>query len=102
MIAHWKYLSEDYNGSLGLEKLLKIVNCAIIKETESTKRSNGGGPSGINGWPPISTWIIPPPLGSNGPHCIEFLHEMGKLLLNLVPSEPLALVKELACFDNSI
>ena len=27
---------------------------------------------------------------------------MRKLLLNLVPSEPLALVKELACFDNSI
>jgi len=31
------------------------------------------------------------PLGSNGPHCIEFLHEMRKLLLNLVPGEPLAL-----------
>jgi len=42
------------------------------------------------------------PLGSNGPHCIEFLHEMRKILLNLVPSEPLSLVKELACFDNSI
>ena len=42
------------------------------------------------------------PLGSNGPHCVEFLHEMRKLLLNLVPGEPLALVKELACFDNSI
>jgi len=27
---------------------------------------------------------------------------MRKLLLNLVPGEPLALVKELACFDNSI
>jgi hypothetical protein len=78
------------------KKLLKIVNCA------KTERSNGGGPSGIGGWPPISTWIIPPPLGSNGPHCVEFLHEMRKLLLNLVPGEPFALVKELACFDNSI
>jgi len=27
---------------------------------------------------------------------------MGKLLLNLVPGEPLALVQELANFDNSI
>jgi hypothetical protein len=81
------------------KKLLKIVNCA---KTEKIERSNGGGPSGIGGWPPISTWIIPPPLGSNGPHCVEFLHEMRKLLLNLVPGEPFALVKELACFDNSI
>ena len=60
------------------------------------------GPSGIGGWPPISSWIIPPPLGSNGPHCVEFLHEMRKLLWNLVPGEPLFLVKELACFDNLI
>ena len=44
----------------------------------------------------------PSPLGSNGPHCFDFLHEMKELLLNLVPSEPLGLVKELACFDNSI
>jgi len=70
MITHWKYLSKKYDGKddfrqkieggrlpkkcclgpqnnsgiLGLEKLLKIVNCATIKET---KRNNGGGPSGI-------------------------------------------------------
>ena len=66
------------------------------------ERDNGGAPSGIGGWPLISTWIIPPPLGSNGPHCVEFLHEMRKLLLNLVPREPLALVQELASFDNPI
>ena len=41
-------------------------------------------------------------LGRNGPHCIEFLQEMRKLLLNLVLGEPLTLVKELAYFDNSI
>lgn len=64
------------------------------------ERKNSGGPSGIGGLPQISTWIIPPPLGSNGTHCVEFLHEMRKLLLNLVPSEPIALVKELSCFDN--
>ena len=33
---------------------------------------------------------------------MEFLHEMRKLLLNLVLSEPLALVQELASFDNPI
>jgi len=36
------------------------------------------------------------------PHCVECLHEMGKLLLNLVPIEPLALMQELANFDNLI
>ena len=50
----------------------------------------------------IPTWIIPPPLGSDGPQCVKFLHEMRKLLLNLVPGEPLALVQELASFDNPI
>ena len=42
------------------------------------------------------------PLGSNGTHCVQFLHEMRKLLLNLVPGEPLSLVQELASFDNPI
>ena len=60
------------------------------------------GLGGIGGWTPISTWIIPPPLGRNGPHCVQSLHEVRKFLLNMVPSEPLALVKELACFDNTI
>ena len=87
---------QNGSGRLGHEKLLKIVSC------EKSERDNGGSPSGIGGWPPISTWIIPPPLGSNGPHYVEFLHEMRKLLLNLVPGEPLALVQELASFDNPI
>jgi hypothetical protein len=46
---------QNSSGSSGPEELLKIVNCATIKETE---RNNGVGPSGIGGWPPISTWII--------------------------------------------
>jgi hypothetical protein len=29
-------------------------------------------PVGKGGWPPISIWINPPSLGSNGLHCIEF------------------------------
>jgi hypothetical protein len=58
-------------------------------------------PVGRGGWP-SSTWIKPPSLGRNGIHFIEFPHQMRKFLLNLAPSEPLALVQELPCFDDSI
>jgi hypothetical protein len=58
--------------------------------------------SGIGGWPPISTWINPPSLGRNGLHCVEFPHQMRKFRLNLASGEPLALVQELPCFDDSI
>jgi len=61
-----------------------------------------GGLGGIGGWSPISTWISHTPLGSNGLHYVQSLHEVRKFLLNLVPGEPLALVKELAHFENSI
>jgi hypothetical protein len=50
----------------------------------------------------MSIGIIPPPLGRNGLHCVKFLHHMGKLLLNLTPGEPLALMKKFPCFDNLI
>jgi len=43
--------------SSGPKKMQKIVNYATIKEIE---RNNGGGPSGIGGSPPISTWINKP------------------------------------------
>jgi hypothetical protein len=59
-------------------------------------------PAGKGGRTPISTWINPPSLGSNGLHCVEFPHHMRKFLLNLAPGEPLALVQALPCFDNSI
>jgi hypothetical protein len=59
-------------------------------------------PAGKGGWPPISTWINPPSLGSNGLHCVEFPHQMRKFLLNLASGEPLALVQELPCFDDLI
>ena len=48
------------------------------------------------------TWINHASLGRNGPHCVECLHEMGKLLMNLVPGEPLALVREFSSFENPI
>jgi hypothetical protein len=54
------------------------------------------------GWPLISTWINPPSLVRNGLHFIEVPHQMRKFLLNLAPGEPLALVQELPCFDDSI
>jgi hypothetical protein len=71
------------------EKTAKLKNC----QTE---------PVGIGGRPKKSIWINPPPLGRNGIHCIEFPHHMGNLLLNLSPGEPLSLVQELPCFENSI
>jgi hypothetical protein len=52
---------------------------------------------GIGGWPPISTWINPPSLGRNGLHCIEFLGERGKRLLNLNLGELLALLETSCC-----
>jgi hypothetical protein len=59
-------------------------------------------PVGIGGWPPISTWINPPPLGSNGLHCVDFPHQVRKLLLDLALGEPLALVDEFPYLDNPI
>jgi hypothetical protein len=50
----------------------------------------------------MATWIILPSLGRNGLHCVNFLHYMGKLLLNQTPSEPLVLMKKLPYFDDPI
>jgi hypothetical protein len=52
---------------------------------------------GKGGWPPISTWINPPSLGSNGIHCVEFPGERGKCLLNLNLGELLALLETSRC-----
>jgi hypothetical protein len=59
-------------------------------------------PLRIGGWTPISTWINPPHLGRNCIHCVEFPHQMRKLLLNLAPNEPLSLVQDMHYFDNPI
>ena len=34
---------QNGSGSSGPEKLLKIISCATIKETENAERNNGGG-----------------------------------------------------------
>jgi hypothetical protein len=67
---------------------------------KNSKMEIGLCANGIGGWKMISTWIIPTPLGTNGIHIFNFLHLMRKLLLNLIPSEPLALIKKLPYFDD--
>jgi hypothetical protein len=52
-------------------------------------------PVGLAGWPPISTRINPPSLGSNGIHCVEFLGDRGKCLLNLNLAKLFSLMEKL-------
>jgi hypothetical protein len=49
------------------------------------------------GWTPISTWINPPSLGSNGLHCVDFSGERGKRLLDLHLGELLVLLETSHC-----
>jgi hypothetical protein len=67
-----------------------------VKTAKNSKLSklseNCFEPVGKGGWPLISIWINPPFLGNNGFHCVEVPHQMRNILLNLAPSEPLALV----------
>jgi len=65
---------QNGSGSLGPEKLLKIVNCAIIKETENAERNNCGVQVGLGRWPPISTWIIVPTVGGTSRRSISGVH----------------------------
>jgi hypothetical protein len=119
MIARWKDLSEefksckkDFHVALTFPKKHRLGpqnGFGSFRTRKTAKNSklpklpeNCFEPVGKGGWPPISTWINPPSLGSNGLHCVEFPHQMRKFLLNLAPGEPLALVQELPCFDNSI
>jgi hypothetical protein len=74
----------------------------IITEKRVDLKNCQEEPIGIGGWPPISTWISPPPLGSNGLHFVEFPHQVREFLLNLAPGEPLSLVQELPYLDNPI
>ena len=49
------------------------------------------------GWPSISIWINPLSLGSNGIHCVEFLRDREKRLLNLHLGELLVLLETSLC-----
>jgi hypothetical protein len=77
-------------GSSGPKKTAKNSKLPKLPETCF-------GPVGEGGWPPISTWINPPSLGSNGLHCVEFLGERGKRLLNLNLGDLLALLEKWRC-----
>jgi hypothetical protein len=79
------------------QKLKTAKNSKLPKLPENCFERVGKG-----GWPPISTWINNPSLGINGIHFVDFPHHMRKFLLNLAPGEPLVLVQELPCFDDSI
>ena len=73
----------------------KRVNCATIKEIEKLKEIVVGVQ--WNRWVANKIHLDQSsPLQRNGPHCVECLHEMGKLLLYLVPGEPFSLVQDLA------
>jgi hypothetical protein len=114
VIARWKGIVEEihFGGS--------IMPSAIIENLDLEKPSFGPSkwprklkpaknsklpkwpenyfePFGKGGWPPISTWINPPSLGSNGLHCVEFPGEREKHLLNLHLGELLVLLEKSRC-----
>jgi hypothetical protein len=114
MIARWKGIIEEihFGGlimplfiieNLNLEKtsfrpskwprkLKPAKNSKLPKLPESCFE-----PVKKGGWPPISTWINPPSLGSNGIHCIEFPEETEKRLLDLHLGELLVLLETSRC-----
>jgi hypothetical protein len=114
MIACWKYIFEEihFGGSIMplaiIEKLdpekPSFTPSKWPRKLKTTKNSklpklseNYFEPVGKGGWPPISTWINPPCLRSNGLHCIEFQGERKKCLLNLNLGELLALLETSHC-----
>ena len=114
MIARWKGIIEEihFGGSMmpldiienlylkkpsfrpskWPRKLKPAKNSKLPKWPENCFERFGKG-----GWPPISTWINPPSLGSNGIHCVEFLGEREKHLLNLHLGELLVLLETSRC-----
>jgi hypothetical protein len=110
VIAHWKGIVEEihFGGSimpLGIIENLNLEKHSFgsskwpwkLKTAKNSKLpkfpENCFEPVGKGGWPPISTWINPPSLGSNGLHWVEFQGEREKRLLNLHLGELLALLE---------
>jgi hypothetical protein len=114
VIARWKGIIEEIHF-WGL-----IIPSAIIENIDLEKPSFGHSkwpqklkptknsklpklpencfePVGKGGWQPISTWINPPSLGSNGLHCVEFPRESEKHLLDLHLGELLVLLETSHC-----
>jgi hypothetical protein len=112
MIARWKDLSEDYNIFDKMEfcnipqktsfraskRLQKFRTRKTAKNSKLPKMSECCfEPVGKGGWPPISIWINPPSLGSNGLHCVEFPGERAERLMDLHLGEPLVLLETSRC-----
>jgi hypothetical protein len=114
MIAHWKGIVKEIHFRYNMKGILHIANIFSqktlfraskwsrkLKPAKNSKLpklpENCFEPFGKGGWPPISTWINPPSLGSNGIHCIECPGEREKHLLNLHLGELLALLEKLCC-----
>jgi hypothetical protein len=112
MIACWKGIIEEIHFRCNIKGNFHIANLFSQKTSfraskwpqklKTAKNSklpklpeNCFEPVGKGGWPPISTWINPPSLGSNGLHCVECLGEREKHLLNLHLDELLALLEKL-------
>jgi hypothetical protein len=113
-MARWKGIVEEihFGGSNMLSTTIKNLDLEKpsfgpskwprkLKTTKNSKLSklseNYFEPVGKGGWSLICTWINPPSLGSNGLHCIEFLGEREKRLLNLHLGELLALLETSRC-----
>jgi hypothetical protein len=114
VIAHWKGIVKEIHFGGSILSLTIIENLNLkkpsfgpskwpqkLKPAKNSKLpklpENCFEPFGKGGWPPISTWINPPSLGSNGLHCVEFPGEREKCLLNLHLGGLLALLETSHC-----
>jgi hypothetical protein len=114
MIARWKGIIEEIHFGGSIMPLAIIENLYLekpsfrpskwprkLKPAKNSKLpklpESCFEPVGKGGWPPISTWINPPSLGSNGIHCVEFPGEKEKRLLNLHLGELLVLLETSHC-----
>jgi hypothetical protein len=114
VIARWKGIIEEIHFGGSIMPLVIIENLNIekpsfgpskwprkLKPAKNSKLpklpENYFEPFGKGGWPPISPWINPPSLGSNGLHYVEFSGEREKRLLNLHLGELLILLETSRC-----
>jgi hypothetical protein len=114
VIARWKGIVEEIHFGGSIMPLDIIENLDLekpsfgpskwpqkLKPAKNSKLpkwpENCFEPFGKGGWPPISTWINPPSLGSNGLHCVGFPGEREKHLLNLHLGELLVLLEKSRC-----
>jgi hypothetical protein len=114
VIARWKGIIEEIHFGGSIMPLDIIENLDLkkpsfrpskwprkLKPAKNSKLpklpENSFEPVGKGGWPPISTWINPPSLGSNGLHCVEFLGERENCLLDLHLGELLVLLEMSRC-----